>query len=115
MPPIPVDFAWLPSSARRVTSVLQIIAIRTGNQHDLNANALELKGSERDGVIPISMQYGEISARLKESRDWGKNVTDGNKCALAVGAALRLKPYPHHRTFRGAALGQSGAAIDALS
>ncbi len=54
-----------------------------------------------DLIMPIAMNYGEISARLKDSRDWGKIVTDGNKCALAVGAALRLKPYPHHRTFRG--------------
>lgn len=51
--------------------------------------------------MPIPMPYGELSARLKDTRDWGANVTDGNRCALVVGAALRLKPYPHHRTFRG--------------
>ncbi len=51
--------------------------------------------------MPVAMNYGEISARLKDSQDWGKYVTNGNRCALVVGAALRLKPYPHDRTFRG--------------
>lgn len=51
--------------------------------------------------MPILLPYREITERLKEARDWGSNVTEGNRCALVVGAALRLKPLPHHRTFRG--------------
>jgi hypothetical protein len=50
--------------------------------------------------MPIAMNYVDISSRLKDARDWGKNVTGGNRCALVVGAA-RLKPYSHHETFRG--------------
>jgi hypothetical protein len=57
--------------------------------------------SDKDLIMPIAMNYVDISSRLKDARDWGKNVTGGNRCALVVGAALRLKPYSHHETFRG--------------
>jgi hypothetical protein len=78
-----------------------IIANRPGNQHSSQARPMHCRRSEKDLIMPIAMNYGDISTRLKDARDWGKNVTEGNRCALVVGAALRLKPYPHHGTFRG--------------
>lgn len=56
---------------------------------------------ERRRGMAISLQYGEISARLNEARAWASGITEGNRCALVVGATLRLKPLPHHLTFKG--------------
>lgn len=42
--------------------------------------------------MAIPHDFQQLSRRLKEVRGWASSVTDGNRCAMVLGQALRLKP-----------------------
>jgi hypothetical protein len=45
--------------------------------------------------------FEEVSARLELARSWASDVTEGNRCAMVLGIALRLKPREGHETMFG--------------
>ena len=45
--------------------------------------------------------FDEIAKRLSEVRSWASDVTDGNRCAMVVGMALKLKPNASQESMHG--------------
>lgn len=42
--------------------------------------------------MAIPQDFEGLSRRLEEARGWASMVTEGNRCAMVLGQALRLKP-----------------------
>lgn len=51
--------------------------------------------------MPIKMTYQDLKMRHDLGRSVGKSVTDGNRCALALGVALKLQPGVNDHSFAG--------------
>lgn len=52
-------------------------------------------------IMPIPFAFSGLQLRLRSVRSWAGDVTDGNRCALVIGATLKLRPGPGEETFRG--------------
>jgi hypothetical protein len=50
-------------------------------------------------AIPYS--FDELAKRLADVRSWASDVTEGNRCAMVLGLALRLRPNASHESMRG--------------
>jgi len=55
----------------------------------------------KDKFVTIGMSYTNLKERLSHSRSYGEDITKGNRCALVMGQALRLKPSNNQVTMRG--------------
>lgn len=42
--------------------------------------------------MPIALSYASLAKKLAQARGWASGVTNGNRCALVVGAALGVRP-----------------------
>ncbi|CTQ56321.1 hypothetical protein LP7551_04880 [Roseibium album] len=51
--------------------------------------------------MSLPMKYEELSERLLEIRSWAGEISEGNRCALVLGATLRIRPREQDLTFRG--------------
>jgi hypothetical protein len=49
----------------------------------------------------IPYQFDEVAKRLTDVRSWASDVTEGNRCAMVLGLALKLKPSASMETMRG--------------
>lgn len=53
----------------------------------------------------INQPYGKLAKRLEDSRGWATGVTNGNRCALVVGAALNVRPDKEEKSYRALTTG----------
>ena len=51
--------------------------------------------------MAIPYQFEEVAKRLADVRSWASEVTEGNRCAMVLGLALKLKPSSRQETMRG--------------
>jgi len=51
--------------------------------------------------MSIGMNFIDLKERLSHARSYGGDVTKGNRCALVMGQALRLKPKAGQVTMKG--------------
>jgi hypothetical protein len=51
--------------------------------------------------MAIPYRFDELARRLSDARSWASEVTDGNRCAMVLGLALKLRPATSHQTMRG--------------
>lgn len=54
--------------------------------------------------MAIPYHFDEVAKRLADVRSWASDVTEGNRCAMVLGQALKLKPNFRHETMRGQSL-----------
>lgn len=52
-------------------------------------------------AIPYS--FDDVSKRLTEARSWASEITEGNRCAMVLGVALKLRPAGSQEAMRGQA------------
>lgn len=49
----------------------------------------------------IPYEFNDVAKRLEQARSWASSVTEGNRCAMVLGLALKLKPHGAQETMRG--------------
>lgn len=51
--------------------------------------------------MSLPFSYPELADRFAQIRGWAGDITDGNRCALVMGIALKLKPGETDANFYG--------------
>lgn len=51
--------------------------------------------------MAIPFDFGALEKRLADVRSWAGDVTEGNRCAMVLGQALRLTPGSSHESMHG--------------
>lgn len=58
--------------------------------------------------MAIPYAFEEVAKRLADVRSWASEVTEGNRCAIVLGLALKLKPSGSQETMRGQSFVKEG-------
>jgi hypothetical protein len=51
--------------------------------------------------MAIPHAFEDVAKRLADARSWASEVTEGNRCAMVLGLALKLQPKGRQETMRG--------------
>jgi hypothetical protein len=51
--------------------------------------------------MAIPYAFEDVAKRLADARSWASGVTEGNRCAMVLGIALKLKPSGSQESMRG--------------
>ena len=103
-------FTYLPNNSiqrTRATKRLGVFRFRgVARGADRGRWASDIHRSESHSLnkgktMGIPYQFDEVAKRLTDARSWASNVTEGNRCAMVLGLALKLKPSASMETMRG--------------
>lgn len=51
--------------------------------------------------MTIPFKFDELAERLSQARSWASDITEGNRCAMVLGVALKLQPTGSQTHMRG--------------